>query len=376
MSEICSKIYKSITQIGKADWDSIVGEKQILASHGYAEIMENSGIPKKDCYYPVVYKNGRIVAHACVYYFNVELDIMAGGPLKKVILGGRKLWKNFFILRSLECGCPIALGNTIAVVDSSERREALKELCSCIEKLAHELKARLVLFRDFFDKETEVPELLKKDGYSKIHNLPQARIDIKWKTFDDYLSAMRSSYRSNILKAIGKCSASGVTMEILDSVGAYAYDLKRLYDNVYERAKDVKRERLTLEFFRNIDKYLAGRFSLVLAKKDGNPAGFMLVLLNGKEAITVLIGMDYGYSRGYCIYFNLFYKSVELAINKGMEEIDMGITTLDPKRDMGSYIAALNMYMKHFNPALNRIIPWIFDIITPPDTTEPRDVFK
>jgi len=54
----------------------------------------------------------------------------------------------------------------------------------------------------------------------------------------------------------------------------------------------------------------------------------------------------------------------------------MGITTLDPKKDMGSQIVNLNMYMKHSNPLLNRLLPVLFDMITPPDTTGPRNVFK
>jgi len=129
-------------------------------------------------------------------------------------------------------------------------------------------------------------------------------------------------------------------------------------------------------FFQDLDKHLGEKAVILAATKDGKIIGFMLTLFNGKELISALIGLDYDYNREYSIYFNLFYKTIELAIEAGMEKIDMGITTLDPKKNMGSGTVVLNMYMKHFNPLLNKIIPLLFDMITPPDTTGPRNVFK
>jgi predicted N-acyltransferase len=129
-------------------------------------------------------------------------------------------------------------------------------------------------------------------------------------------------------------------------------------------------------FFQNLDKYLGEKAVILAATKDDKLIGFMLTLFNDKELISALIGLDYDYNRDYCTYFNLFYKTIELAIEKGMDKIDMGITTLDPKKDMGSSIVALNMYMKHSNPLLNNIISVLFDMVTPPDTTGPRNVFK
>jgi predicted N-acyltransferase len=115
---------------------------------------------------------------------------------------------------------------------------------------------------------------------------------------------------------------------------------------------------------------------MVIAKKGDRFIGSSLLLLNNKTFISLFIGLDYDYNEEYFIYFNLFYKAIELAIEKGAEEIELGITTLDPKRDMGADVVALNMYMRHANPFLNKVIPVLFDIITAPDTTMPRNVFK
>jgi len=324
----------------------------------------------------VVYDGDRIIAHACVYFISTELDVFAQGPLRKIINLVRRKWKNFFILRSLECGPPIALGRTLSFRDGADRARALRLLCQGMEELAKELGVKFLLFRDFYDDEMELCGLLKERGYEKIHNLPKAEIKVRWKNFDEYLNSMRSNYRCKIVKSIDKCAKANISIQTMKNVSDNARELKRLYDNVSNQAKEIKREQVSEVFFQNLDSHLGEKSVILSATKDGKLIGFMLVLLNDKELISALLGLDYDCNREYCVYFNLFYKTIELAIESGMDKIDMGITTLDPKKDMGSGLAVLNMYMKHSNPLLNKIIPVLFDMITPPDTTGPRNVFK
>ncbi|MDD5173496.1 MAG: GNAT family N-acetyltransferase [Candidatus Omnitrophota bacterium] len=370
------KIYRSIAEVDESRWDAIVGKDRIFCTYKYVEALERAGINKDRCYYVVVYDGDRIAAHACAYFITAELDIFARGALKKIIAMIRRRWKDFFTLRSLECGPPIALGSSLSFRDGINRAETLEPLCQAIEKLAKELGIKLLLFRDFYDDEAELCGLLKERGYSKMHNLPKAEIKVRWKNFNEYLGSMRSNYRCKIVKSIDKCAKANITIQALKNISENARELKQLYDNVSRQAKEIKRECPDDTFFRDLHKHLGEKAVILAAIKDGRIIGFMLALFNDKELISALLGLDYDLNRDYCIYFNLFYKTIELAIETKMDKIDMGITTLDPKKDMGSEIFALNMYMKHSNPILNKIIPTLFDMITPPDTTGPRNVFK
>ena len=304
------------------------------------------------------------------------MDLFARGVIKKIVLLIRRRWKNFFILRSLECGPPISAGNIISFKDGVDCAEALRVLCQGIESLAKELGIKFILFHDFYDEEMKFYDLLKERGYMIIHNLPKAEIKIKWKSFDEYLNSMRSNYRCKIIKNMAKCGKADVSIQVIKNFSDYTSELKRLYDNVYDQAKEIKRERLSESFFQNFDKYLGKEAVMISVMKDNRLIGYMLLLFSGKTLIAKFPGLDYTYNKECCVYFNLFYKAIELAIETEMDDIDMGITTLDPKKDMGSGIATLNMYMRHSNPSLNKIIPILFDMITPPDTTGPRNVFK
>lgn len=370
------KIHKSISEINEADWDAIVSKDRIFCTHKYVESLEKSRFSEGKCFYPAVYDGDKIVAHTTAYFLSTELEILANDAIKKMVSSVRRGWKDFFILRSIECGPPIALGNPLSFKDGIDHAAALKILCRGIEGLAKELKAGLVLFRDFYDSDAGISDPLKRLGYGKIHNLPKAEIKVKWKSFDEYLNSMRSSYRCKIVKSIEKCAKSGITIEKLKNFSEYSRELKQLHDNVSRQAKEIKREPVSEEFFKYLDKSLGDRAEMLVAKKDNKLVGFMLVLFNDKELISSMIGLDYECSRECYIYFNLFYKTIELAIEKGMETIDMGITALNPKKDMGSRMLNLNMYMKHFNPIANKVLPIVFDMVTPPDTEGPRNVFK
>jgi predicted N-acyltransferase len=369
------KTYRSIAEVNEGEWDAIVGKDRILCTHKYIEALEKSGVNEGRCYYPVVYDGDEIIAHASVYFISTELDLCAQGAIKKIINLVRRKWKNFFILRSLECGPPISVGNAISFKDGVNRAETFRLVCHEIESLAKGLGINFILFRDFYNEEMEFYDLLKERGYMKIHNLPKAEIKIRWKTFDEYLNSMRSNYRYKIVKRIDKCAKANISIRVVKNFSDNTPELKRLYDNVYNHAKEIKRERLTESFFQNINKYLGEKAVIISAMKDDRLIGYMLLLFSGKTLISKFPGLDYDCNQECCIYFNLFYKTIELAIETGMDDVDMGITTLDPKKDMGSSIVTLNMYMRHSNPLLNKIIPRLFGMITPQDT-EPRNVFK
>lgn len=370
------KIYRSISEISEGAWDSIVDKNRILCSYKYIETLEKSGLNQNNCYYPVVYDGGEIIAHTCAYLTTTEVDLFAQGAIKKITGLIRKRWKSFFTLRILDCGTPIAVGNIVSFREGINRADTLRALCGGVENLAKELGIKFILFRDFSDEDMKFYDILKMRGYTTIHNLPQAEIKIRWKNFDEYLNSMRSNYRCKIVKTMGKAARANISFHVTKNFSDNSSELKRLYDNVYNQAKEVKREQLPESFFHNINKYLGEKTAVISAVKDDKLIGYMLLLFSGKTLITKFPGIDYNYNREYGTYFNLFYKSIELAIEEGMADVDMGITTLNPKRDMGSDIVALNMYMKHSNPLLNKIVSVLFDMITPPDTSEPRDVFK
>lgn len=371
-----AKICESIAEIGEKEWDAIVGRDRLICTHKYLEAVEKSQI--NDCcyYYPVIYDGDEIIAHASVYSISTEMDTFARGAVKKAINLIRRVWKGFFILRSLECGTPVALGNTISFKDGADKAAVLRLLAQQIENLAKKIKVKTVLFRDFYNEELSLFDSLKELGYTRINNLPDTIIKVGWKSFDEYLDMMRNHYKGKVKRNMRKFYKKEITVELLKNFSTYADELERLWRMTYGRAAEYKREILTSIFFKNINEYLGDRSAVVLVRKDNIPIGFFLLLF-GDEVLTPLFcGLDYRYSEEYSIYFNLFYQTIDIGIKEGVKYINTGITALSIKKDLGAVIFPLSMYMKHISLFFNKVVPRIFSVMTPQYNDKPRNIFK
>ncbi len=370
------KVHESIEKIDKTQWDSIIGRNRIICSHDYLKAVERSGINNCKYYYPVAYKDNKIIAHTSVYTISTELDLFAQGKTKQIIELIRRKWVNFLVLRSIECGTPVALGNTISFAEGADRAEAFESIHREIEGLGEKLNLKMFLFRDFYEKELCFFDSLTGKNYARIHNLPNAKIPIRWKSFEEYLDSMKSNYRRKIIKRMEHLYLNNVSVELLEDFSEYSDDLLRLWTNVNNNAKEYCREKLTASFFKNLDTCMGSRSRIILMKKNNVPVGCALLLFDDDVLVSMYYGLDYKYNKDFFLYFNLLYKTVEIAIEYGMKEVDMGITTLVPKKDLGADIIPLYMYMKYTMPGFRMLVPKAFDSMTPQDELMPRNVFK
>jgi predicted N-acyltransferase len=370
-----TKIYNSITEIDENQWNSIVGRNRIICTYQFLLAIEKSNINDCKYYYPVVYENNKIVAHACVYSITTDLDTLATGIAKKIILFVRLIWKNFLKIKFLECGTPIAIGNTISFIEKINKAKVLNLLVDCIESIAREKKIGMILFRDFYENEIPFYNNLNQRRYKKIKNLPNTIVDVKWNSFSEYRRNMRSHYRYRLNKNINKIKENNINVEVCDEFFSVAEDLQLLWKNVYDRAKEIKREILTKEFFININTHLRKNTKTILFKKDNQIIGLALLLIDDDTLKFMFSGIDYNYNEKYSIYYNSLYYIIKQAIIEKKKEIDLGLTTYYPKTDVGAKMVNVFMYIKHTNLLLNPIITNLLNIMNPKVRIFTKNVF-
>jgi len=368
---------RSIREIDSEIWNSIVGRNRLICRHEYLLAVESSKINDCQYFYPIVYdENGRMLAHACLYYISTELDSFAQGIAKKIITGIRKFWKSFMILRSIECGTPVALGNTISFAEGVDQVAALEAIVQAAEAVARGMQVKVVLFRDFFNHERGAFDRLLGWGYHMVGNLPTTHLEMRWHSFDAYLNAMRRPYRRRIQKDMRALNLPEVSVEVVTDFASLAGELVELWNNVFDKAKEYKRERLTAEMFIHISDLLAAKSSVLLIKVHGRVAAFALLLYDDDVLIPLFCGIDYRHNEKYSLYMNLMNYEVKHAIEKQVRILDLGITTLRPKQEMGAGVEELLMYMKHLNPLLNGVVPAAFRMMTPASDPAKLRVFK
>jgi transcriptional regulator with XRE-family HTH domain len=192
-----------------------------------------------------------------------------------------------------------------------------------------------------------------KAGYIKGNSAPACMLDIKWKSFDEYMAALRSNYRYRYSKALKK--SSGLTIRQLADNAGFSQELYGLYEQV-ERNAQIKIDKLPLEFFRG------GVFKfLVFSGPDGKPAGFVQLLENGDELIFEFTGFDYAANKEYQTYHRMLVEIIRYAIENGFKRIDFGQTADETKLMLGCRYEYLHLYLHHSNP----LIRFVYRVMAP-----------
>ena len=68
------------------------------------------------------------------------------------------------------------------------------------------------------------------------------------------------------------------------------------------------------------------------------------------------VGMDYGRSRAYELYFGLTIRSIQNGLRDGVTEFDMGVVNYYSKRLLGAELMPTRLYFRHRNALVHRVL--------------------
>ncbi|MDP8246715.1 MAG: GNAT family N-acetyltransferase [Candidatus Tritonobacter lacicola] len=367
-------VHRSVTEIPEAEWDSILPRDSLIKTHRFFKAVEESGLDEFDLFYVLARRNGDVAAHCCVYYVEQDLTLFQKGAWMRLVEAIRKIFPSFAKVHMMECGIPVALGTSITVKAGENGNEAVKLLISKMEELSRRFRVKVFNIREFCPASVENYRAIEDLSYFQTQNLPDTFIEHDFVSPEEYFRSLRSKYRNKI-KAIER-KASPLTVEVRERFDDIADQLLDLYLQVYDRAKEMKREKLTRDFFVSMSRNLGGEARVILMKEGRRPVGFSFVLVDDDTLRNEYIGLDYESNRKYRIYHNLLLHTIRYGIELGKKKIELGITTYTPKKELGARLSPLYMYMKHTNPIMNKIVPRLFKYVFPKQDFTSKNVFS
>jgi len=374
------EVFDSIKMINKESWDSILGNNKIICSYDFLKAVEESDI--NDCVYKylIVYDNDdNIIAHTCIYTMSMDLLVLSKKIIKIIIGIIRKFYKNFLIIKILECAPPIVIGNSIIIKknNAKEKINILNLIIDTIINISIKENSNFIIIRDFYKKDFKFNKILLNRKFNYATNMPNIVMKIKWNSFNDYINTLRYNYRRFVKKCLAAINNNKVKIKIINDFKEYVPQIRKLYFNCYENAKEFKREILTEDFFYKTNEYLKEK-SIIITLEDNynNLIGFSFLILDGNIARLLYVGMDYQVKDKYLTYFNIFYQSLKYAIENGFKELELGVTTYEFKLKMGGEIVSLYAYFKHNNKFINQLFKLLNRFIFPEIKIPKRTPFK
>ena len=311
MSESLYKSFLSADQLPDC-WDEIAGDNIFLRKK-YLEVLEKTN-PCGQAY--------------TIFYC----------PEPDSILVTYKLKLDIFTYSLIQLKLPVVIAGIPCSVSRCGYVAGKKTKAQLFEYLGNLKGAKLVLNSE---------DDFKVDRFTRGLTLPSCRMEIRWNSFEDYLSQMRSHYRYRINKAIWKFS--GIRQVTLKDNSLFDNQLYGLYTAVYNKS-EYKLERLTIDFFREFP-------STIIAFYLGTePVAFVQLVENSRELVFLFGGIDYSLNSDHDIYSNMLLAIVKYGIEKGFKTIEMGQTAEDTKMKLGGRAYTKYMYVNHSNGLINTLV--------------------
>jgi predicted N-acyltransferase len=344
-------------------WDELAAQTVFL-SRDYLRIVENFSPSNVVMRYALAFQNGKPVCAMVLQRIGVSGDRLRKKRLTES-LGGKALEQ--LDEQLLVCGNVLIWGQRSIAFDPNADPatiwaavgEAIYRLRRA-DKLMGEMN--LIMVKDFAGSDRAAQEQLRTLGYRSVETEPDMVLSIRptWKTPDDYLMSLTSSYRSNVKKLQKDCVAAGVSFLLFSpaQMQEQASQLHELYLQVHE-GQGLRLATLNPLYLPAMALVLGERFRCRVAQRDGKLVGFTTVVLDNDTAIGYYIGYDKTSNEQAPIYLTLLRSCIDDAIEMGAKQVSLGRTALEPKAKMGCLPVPIACAVKHrvslINPLLSAV---------------------
>ncbi len=373
-------------------WDRLTENDSIWLRRDVLRVIEQAGPDNVTPRYAMIFRDGQPVAALAAQIVQVTGPQLPAAKaksageskpslVKQILRPAHKLASKKLNERMLVAGNLLCWGFHGIALAADEDEPAL---WSGIGEALYRIRradrltgqTNLVMIKDFTPAQSGM-ESLHRLSYRPMETEPDMILSLPaaWKTYDDYLAALESKYRSNVKSQQKKLAAGGVTIERLHDLTAEAGRLHQLYCEVQQNAT-IKLVTVPQTYLPALAQALGEDFRCHVARRGETIVGFITVLKDRSTAIAYYIGFDRAVaSEGLPIYLRLLHATIADAIEWGCERLSLGRTALEPKAALGAKPEPLSVWLRHRVPALNWIIRSLLEAV-PHDEPPERSPFK
>jgi predicted N-acyltransferase len=299
-------------------------------------------------------------------FFMLEQDLIAGAGSRTAALTKtiRRMWPRFLTMRTMMVGCVVGEGHLDG--DESSFGDNAKRLASAIKTHARDLRASLIVLKEFPKEYREPLRCFLDQGFSRVPSLPMTRLNIDYADFEDYMNkALNSATRRKLRKKFRIAAAAApIEMSVVGDITPFIDEAFPLYIQVYERSK-LHFEKLTKDFLCGVGRLMPDKAGFFIWRQDGRIVAFTLCMFEGDTIYTEYIGLDYSVALELHLYHYAVRDMTAWAIANGYKQLRSSGLNYDPKLHLRHELAPIDLYVRHRSPVINAMMRWILPLIEP-----------
>ena len=331
----------------------------------YYELVEDT-IHKEFDYRYFVVRDWKGEICAIQPFFLLDLDLLVGakpriGQLTDFI---RRFWPGFMRARTLMVGCAAGEGH-LDGKDEFEQRSSARLLSTALVTKAREMKARLIVLKEFHAKYRSTLECFVDNDFVRIPSLPNVMLNIDYSSFEEYMMrALSGGARRKLrlkLKAADQ-AAQPIEMCVVEDIAPIIDQVYPLYLQVYNRST-LHFEKLTKEYFCALGHRMGDKNRFFVWRQNGKIVAFGSCLLQGDMMHAEYLGLDYTVALSLHLYHYTFRDLISWGIANGYKWFHSSALNYDPKLHLQYRLDPIDLYVRHVSTACNavfsRVLPWI-----------------
>src|ERR1700751_2146489 len=322
------------------------------------EALEQSGIDDQfTLFYGLIKHLGCPVGIAPVFLMDIPVEQIAPQEFLVLLRLIGKVVPSVLFQRTLFVGSPILDEGRVGLVSHVNRRAALLALQIALEAKAGELRACLIVWKDFPESSSaDMNWLSQQRRLFLVISLPNTILELRSDCKEDYFAALTGTRRQNLKRKLRRSREQVVlSVEIVQRPDAKMLDdIFGLFRQTYEKSTS-RFERLDRKFFEVFAEKQAAFFIILREKVSGEMVAFNLCFDMGERLLNLFIGMDYSRPKEWLVYFRLWEGAVDLALSRGFTAIVSGRSSYEAKIETGHKLVPLDNYCRHRNIFLHAI---------------------
>ena len=314
-------------------------------------------------YFAIVDNSGQV--RAIQPFFLIDQDILEGLGAERIhwILLIRRFYPRFLKLRALMVGCSAGEAH-LAATGTLPIDIVVETLSHGIVKQARSLNAQLVVLKEFPARYRKILHRFVQCGFTRVPSMPMTMLDIKYDSFDAYMTkALKSSSRRKLRKKLAATAGVlDIRMSVTDDAASFVDEIYPLYLQVFERSK-MQFEKLTKDFFRELGQRMPDKVRFFAWRRGNVLVAFSLCMVQGDSLYAEYVGFDYAVALELHLYHYVVRDMINWGIGNGYKWFRSSGLNYDPKLHMRHRLDPIDLYVRHTSALANAIfrlaLPWI-----------------
>ncbi|MDH3690450.1 MAG: peptidogalycan biosysnthesis protein [Gammaproteobacteria bacterium] len=339
----------SLKQVDPLDWDR-VASRHVFACHGLLSTMEDTSLTYHPRYYLARDTWGITAVAPCYLGYSQRdvdgLDQLLFGRLSKL-----PPMLRLSVAPTLVCGPRFGITSNVLIDPNRNSEDHRRITEKVIDAMVEDARNNswTLCFTNVIDKSTPLSETLRARRFGRALDLPAMVLNLRWKSFDDYLRGLRDMHPSTV-KGIKweRRRARKVGLDVLPDWDP-STDLRvahKLLDDHYRRLNGAPFP-YHQKFLETLLRRMGNKLVFYTAVHANTLLG-VAVGFRGEGSIALsMLGVVQPASRAKAVYFNTCYNQpIEDAIANGIERLFMGKLLYDVKARRGLEMLPLHVYVR------------------------------